>query len=77
MHPLSPNLTELTDEQLTEKMTKILNRIQFAQQTGNSALYQQANNIYYDLIEEQQRRAQKPVTEGEEDPFEGLIKIKK
>lgn len=76
MHPLLQNLTELTDEQLHEKMTKILERMSFAQSMGNAALYQQANNIYMDILEEQQRRAQKP-KDDEDDPFEGLINIKK
>lgn len=76
MDPRMGSLAELTDEQLTEKMTKILDRMSFAQQTGNPALYQQATNIYYDLIEEQQRRAQKP-TDPDDDPFDGLINIKK
>ena len=71
------DLTQLSDEELTTKMTKILDRMQFALNTGHPALYNQANNIYLDLLQEQQRRTQAPINEEEEDPFEGLINIKK
>jgi hypothetical protein len=77
MHPLMGNLTELNDQELHEKMTKILERMSFAQNTGNAALYQQANNIYMDILDEQYRRAQKPIDPDEDDPFDGLINVKK
>ena len=76
MDPRLKDLTQLTDAELTEKMTKILDRMNFAMNYGNTALYNQANNIYLELINEQYRRAQKPVADDEEDPFDGLINIK-
>ena len=77
MDPRLKDLTQLTDAELTEKMSKILDRMHFALGTGHTALYNQANNIYLELLAENQRRAQTPVAEDEEDPFEGLINIKK
>jgi hypothetical protein len=77
MHPLSPNYSELNDTDLHERLTKVLNRIRFAQSTGNTQMYQQLYNIYQDLLMEQQNRITRQQTTEGEDPFEGLININK
>jgi hypothetical protein len=81
MNPLSPNLSELSDEELHERLTKILDRMNFAQRSGNGSLYQQLHNNYQDILLEKEDRVirkQKELEEkGEEDPFDQLINIKK
>lgn len=81
MNPLAPNLSELSDDQLHERMTKLLNRMTFATRTGKSDVYQQLNMLYQDmLLEKHERfiRKQKELAESVDgDPFENLINVRK
>ncbi len=58
MHPLIGNLTELTDKELTEKLTKIMKVMRTAGMF-NAQAYNQAYMIYQSLQEEQLRRLAK------------------
>lgn len=73
-----PDTSELTDTELHDKITKVLDRLNFAGQMGHSESYRQLNNIYQALVLEQQDRiAKNYIKEDLDDPFEGLINIKK
>ena len=74
--PRAKDLTKLTDTELTEKIGKLLNRMNFFQQSGHTASYQQCYNIYQALIQEQMDRIQKSyITDN--DQFGDLIDIPK
>ena len=78
MHPLMSNPRELTDMQLSEKLNKIYSRMRFFQQTGNSDGYQQAYQIYLDLVEETRRRAEVAFRGDDgEDMMKDIIQIDK
>jgi hypothetical protein len=57
-HPLAPNLTSLKDEELNKKVAELLQRMTFAQRTGNFQMLSQLQTLYYGYQEESQRRAQ-------------------
>jgi hypothetical protein len=76
MHPLMSNPADLTDQELTEKITKILVRLDFFARSGHSASYAQAQTIYHTLVQEQQDRiARNYITDDEQ--FGDLIDIRK
>jgi len=76
MNPLAPDPTKYTDQELTEKIGKLLDRMNFFQQTGHSDSYQQCYNIYQSLIAEQMDRIQKSYI-TDKDQFGDLIDIRK
>jgi len=54
MNPLSPNLTEITDDQLFERMSNIQQRLRGSGR--NPGVVQQLMALLYDCQMEQQRR---------------------
>ena len=76
MHPLMSSPSELTDSELTEKITKILQRLDFFAKTGHSQSYSQAQTIYFTLIQEQQDRIARNYIK-DDDQFGDLIDVKK
>ena len=70
------NPADLTDTELTEKMSKILQRLDFFARTGHSQAYQQAQNIYFALVQEQQDRMHRNMA-VDDDQFGDLIDVKK
>jgi len=76
MHPLMNDPTELTDTELTEKITMLLERMNFFSRTGHSDSYQQANTIYQALCQEQRDRIVRNYIK-DEDQFSDLIDIPK
>ena len=75
-NPLAPDPKELTDQELTDKISKVLERMSFASQMGHPGMWQQLNGIYGELVLEQQRRMQTTVTEDEHG-FDDLIDVRK
>jgi hypothetical protein len=59
MHPLTPDLTNLTDEELVNKRTELQNRLSYAYRIGNADLTQQLNMLTQDYTWEIERRNQK------------------
>lgn len=59
MHPLAPDLTKLTDEELTNKISELNNRIMFAYRMGHTQLIMQMELLSEDFMFEQQKRNQK------------------
>lgn len=55
-HPLTPNLHELSDSDLAEKISTINKRISAAYRFGNPQLLRQAQMMMEDYLDEQQRR---------------------
>ena len=59
MHPLSPDLTKLSLEELAEKRSELQKRMSFAYRTGNSDMIQQLTLMIDDYEQEEKARAQK------------------
>ena len=79
-NPLAPDPTKLTDTELHEKITKLLQRMSFFARTGHTASYQQANELYQGLLFEQQERVFRQMNSdkgGDDDQFGDLIDVKK
>jgi len=68
--------TTLTDTELSEKIGKLLHRMRFFSQIGHSDSYQQCQNIYYALVQEQMERIQRNYA-TDKDQFGDLIDIPK
>lgn len=58
-HPLSPDFTKLTNEELQEKLSKLQNQMIFASRSGNGELVGQMQLVLNDLNLEMERRNQK------------------
>ena len=73
------DLTKLSDTELQDKITVVLTRMNYFQQMGNSAAYQQIVNIYWDYMNEQTERVVRvqQAQQDSEDEFENLIQVKK
>ena len=59
MHPLAPDLTKLTDDELQNKRTELQNRLAFVYRTGNTDLVGQLSMLINDYDIEIQARNQK------------------
>lgn len=59
MHPLAPDLTKLTDDELQKKRSELQNRVSFAYKMGNASLVNQLQMLLYDYDIEIQTRNQK------------------
>jgi len=63
MHPLSPDLTKLSLEELAEKRSELQKRMSFAYRTGNSDMIQQLTLMIDDYEQEEKARAQKTMND--------------
>lgn len=59
MHPLSPDLTSMSDDELHTKLSDLQNRAMTAYQTGNGDLVQQVNLLINDYQMEIEARNQR------------------
>lgn len=59
MHPLAPDLTKLTDDELQKKRSELQNRLTFVYRTGNADLVGQITMLINDYDIEIQARNQK------------------
>lgn len=66
MHPLSPDLSKLSDEELHKKRGELYNRRVFAYRMGHSQMIQQLELLLFDYDLEVQRRNQKALEEATE-----------
>ena len=82
-HPLSPDLTKLTDDELTARLNNLTKRMR---QAANQPQYDQLQVFLMETFAEQDRRKLKEAwerqqeeeqrqKEGGKDPFEGLIDV--
>jgi len=59
MHPLTPDLSTLTDEEVHTKRGELMNRLNFAYQSGNSEMVGQLQLILNDYMLEIEKRDKK------------------
>jgi hypothetical protein len=59
MHPLAPDLTNLTEDELHKKRAELQNRLMFSYRTGNADLVGQIQLLLQDYDVEIQVRNQK------------------
>jgi len=69
--------SDLTDEELVEKQSKLLGVINFANSIGDIQLIEQAANMLNIYQAEQHRRFLEKSTDSSEDDFSDKIKISK
>lgn len=74
MHPLTPNLRELTDEELLGKINEIYKKLRIAY--NNPPVYAQLQNIMDDYQFEQKRRLQEQREKFENHELNKKIDIK-
>ena len=77
MHPLTPDLTKLTVEELNNKYGELLKRMTFAIRTGNSDMISQLQMLLGDYQTELTERSRKSLEEMEKNSknFKNLIDI--
>ena len=63
MHPLTPSLTNLTDDEVLTKINDIQNLISFSYSMGRPEMIQQLQMVLEDYRFEQQKRQQKLMDE--------------
>ena len=78
MHPLAPNLTELSDAELQKKHSELVTRLTHAYRYGQTQMVQQVQMIMEDYQSEINRRQQKVLDDmlNKNDKFSGIIDIK-
>jgi hypothetical protein len=59
MHPLSPDLTPLPDDELHKKYADLQKRLMYASRTGHGGMIQQLHLLLSDYTAEVNRRNQK------------------
>ena len=77
MHPLTPDLSKLSTEELNEKYGELLKRTTFAYRTGNTDMIQQLQMLMGDYQNELAERSRKSLEEMEKNSknFKNLIDI--
>jgi hypothetical protein len=78
MHPLTPDLSGLSDSELQKKHNEITTKLSSAYKMGNYALVSQIQMIAEDYGWELQRRQQKLMDDllKKDDKFKDIIEIK-
>ena len=78
MHPLAPDLTDMTDTDLQKKHSELLTRLTHAYRYGQTQMVQQVQMIMEDYQIEISRRQQKILDDmlNKNDKFSGIIDIK-
>jgi len=65
MHPLTPDLTKLTDDELYTKRSDLQNRLGFAYRMGNSEMVHQLNLVIGDYMLEIETRNKKMLEDAQ------------
>lgn len=78
MHPLTPDVTSLSDQELQKKCNELLTKMNQSYSMGNIDLVSQIQMIYEEYNSEMMRRQQKAYTEMMErgSKFKNIIDIK-
>lgn len=78
MHPLTPNLTELKDDELHKKISELTQRLTQSYKFANYELAGQVHMLLDDYQAELNRRNQKMLDDlaARNDKFDGIIDIK-
>jgi hypothetical protein len=79
MHPLSPNLADLSESELNDKFRDLSNKLNAAYRMGNPQLVQQIQMLLEDYQAEVSNRQRKAYEEmmNKGGMFDGIIKVKK
>ena len=77
MHPLTPDLSQLSDDELQKKTSELQKKMMQAYQFGNTDLSMQLQMLLEDYTMEVQRRQAKMMEElmAKSDKFKGIIDI--
>ena len=77
-HPLTPDLSKLTVDELTNKTSELLNRISTAYRLGNNDMIYQLQMLLNDYQAEMDMRNRKALAEMEKNSknFKNIIDIK-
>lgn len=77
MHPLTPDLTQLTDDEVQKKQAELQRKMMQAYQFGNTDLAMQLQMLLEDYTMEVQRRQAKMMEDlmAKSDKFKGIIDI--
>lgn len=77
MHPLAPDLTKLSDDELQKKQSELQKKMMQAYTFGNTDLAIQLQMLLEDYTMEVQRRQAKMMEEllAKSDKFKGIIDI--
>jgi len=76
MHPLSPDLSSLSTDEVHTKYNDLVKRVMQAHRTGNSNLINQINMLMDDYKSEISRRQQKILDDANKNPaFKNIIDI--
>ena len=77
MHPLTPDLTQLSDDELQKKQSELQKKMMQAYQFGSTDLAMQLQMLLEDYTMEVQRRQAKMMEElmAKSDKFKGIIDI--
>lgn len=78
MHPLTPDLSSLSDADLQKKHAELLSKLTQSYRYGNASLVQQIQMVMEDYQAELRRRQEKLIQEMSEknDKFKNIIDIK-
>jgi hypothetical protein len=78
MHPLAPNLSEMSDLDLQKKYSDLTSKLTQSYRFGNAAMVQQLQMMMEDYKYEIRRRQEKLMQEMSEknDKFKNIIDIK-
>jgi len=76
MHPLTPNLTELKDDELYAKLQELNNKMNQAYRFGNHALLSQIQMLLEDYQTEVNNRRRAQLDSKDNKNLSSLIKIK-
>jgi len=76
MHPLAPDLTPLTMDELNEKYNNLVKRMLQVQRTGNASLMNQISMLLEDYKQEMSKRQQKMFDDANKNAnFKNIIDI--
>lgn len=78
MHPLTPDLTQLRDDELHKKLSELTQRLTQTYRFGNFELAGQVHMLIEDYQAEVNRRYQKTIEDlaAKDSRFDGIIDIK-
>ena len=65
MHPLAPDLTKLTDDELYTKRAELQNRLGYAYRIGNAEMVNQINLLIQDYMLESERSNRKMLEDAQ------------
>lgn len=78
MHPLTPDLTQLSDQDLGNKIRELTSRLNLSYRSGSTALVNQVHLLledYQNELSRRQRAELEKLINNNQDRFKGIIDI--